>query len=299
MTLAPIVLFTYNRLWHTKQTVEALKKNELADKSELFVFSDAPKNKEAEEKVKEVRDYLKTIDGFKKISIIERDKNYGLANNIIDGVTKIVNEYGRVIVLEDDLVSSPGFLRYMNEGLEIYADEEKVASIHGYVYPLPHPERLPETFFIKGADCWGWATWARAWKYFEVDGKKLLEELKKRKLLREFNFNNSYPYAKMLKDQIKGKNNSWAIRWYASAFLNDMLTLYPRYSLIQNIGLDNSGTHCSETDIFEVKLVERIHLTQILVEEDRTARKQFEIYMRSKIIFFLRNLLKRIKGISL
>lgn len=154
INVTPIILFVYNRLWHTKQTVEALQKNDLASESELFIFSDGPKPG-AEEKVKEVREYLKTITGFRKVTIIERDTNWGLANNIIDGVTKIVNEYGKVIVLEDDLVTSPGFLTYMNEGLKIYADEEQVASIHGYIYPLKHPERLPETFFIRGADCWG------------------------------------------------------------------------------------------------------------------------------------------------
>jgi GT2 family glycosyltransferase len=114
---APIALFVYNRPWHTRQTVEALKKNELASESELFIYSDAPKNGKAKEKVKEVREYIKTIDGFKKVTIIERENNWGLADSIIDGVTKIVNEYGKIIVLEDDLVTSPYFLKFMNEAL--------------------------------------------------------------------------------------------------------------------------------------------------------------------------------------
>ena len=173
--LAPIVLFIYNRPWHTQQTVETLQKNELANESELFIYSDAAKNEQASESVNAVREYIKTINGFKEITIILRDKNWGLADSIIDGVTKIVNEYGRIIVLEDDLVTSPYFLKFMNEGLTMYENEDKVASIHGYIYPI---DNLPNTFFIKGADCWGWATWKRAWDVFEPNGQKILDELK-------------------------------------------------------------------------------------------------------------------------
>ena len=154
-------------------------------------------------------EYIKNINGFKRVTIIEREKNWGLANSIIDGVTKIVNEYGKIIVLEDDLVTSPYFLKFMNEALEIYNDEPNVASIHGYIYPIVN---LPETFFIKGADCWGWATWKEKWSIFEADGKKLLDELQNRKLQNEADFNGSYGFTQMLKDQIDGKNNSWAVR---------------------------------------------------------------------------------------
>ncbi|MGB9794813.1 glycosyltransferase [Caldisericum exile] len=294
MIVAPIVLFTYNRPRHLKQTVETLQKNLYADRSELFIFSDGPKNEKDEIKVKEVREYIKTIKGFKTIEIIERDRNWGLANNIIDGVTKIVNDYGKIIVLEDDLDTSPGFLKFINEGLELYEDEYKVASIHGYVYPLSNPEKLPETFFIRGADCWGWGTWARAWKYFEPDGKKLLEEMKKRKLTREFDFNNSYPYTKMLKDQIKGKNNSWAVRWYASAFLNDMFTLYPRKSLVMHIGF--GGTHYGSDNILDVEIVGQINVVKIPVEECLEARAQFEDFLKKNFAFRNRiwNKLKRL-----
>ena len=286
--LAPIVLFVYNRPWHTRQTVEALQKNELACASELFIYSDAPKNENATAKVNEVREYIKTIDGFKKVTIYEREKNWGLANSIIDGVTKIVNEYGKIIVLEDDLVTSAYFLRFMNEALEMYKDEPKVASIHGYIYPI---DGLPETFFIKGADCWGWATWSDKWSIFELDGQKLQNELISKKLQKEADFNNSYGFTKMLKDQIQGKNNSWAIRWYMSAFLKNMVTLYPGQSYVQNIGHDAEGTHCtSETDIFRVKLNNNISINKISIDEDNEARKKIEIFFKSLKI----NLLKRV-----
>ena len=171
------MLFVYNRLNFTKRTLEALQKNELANKSELFIYSDAAKNENDLEKVAKVREYIKNIGGFKKIITIKRKVNTGLAPSIINAVTKIVNKYGKIIVLEDDLVTSRYFLRFMNEALEAYKNEPKVASIHGYIYPITN---LPETFFIKGADCWGWATWNNKWSIFERDGKKLLDKVKKK-----------------------------------------------------------------------------------------------------------------------
>jgi len=290
MQLAPIALFTYNRLWHTKQTVEALQNNLYVEESNLFIFSDGPKTEKDEPKVKEVREYLKTIKGFKNIEIIERDKNWGLANNIIDGVTKIVNEYGRIIVLEDDIVTSPYFLRFMNEALEMYKDEPNVASIHGYIYPI---DGLPETFFIRGADCWGWATWKEKWAIFEPDGQKLLDEVKKRGLQKEADFNGSYGFTDMLKDQIKGKNNSWAVRWYFSAFLKNMLTLYPGQSYVQHIGMSAEATNCkSETNFLDVVLNQSFSLSKIEPKEDLKSRAKIERFLRS----IKPNIFQRIKS---
>ena len=197
MNLAPIVLFTYNRPVHTQQTIEALLKNKYAADSDLIIYSDAPKNNEAKEGVENTRKYLNTIIGFKSVSIVAREKNFGLANNIIDGVTSVVKKYGRIIVLEDDLLTSPYFLQYINDALNLYENEDDVISIHSYIYPIKR--KLPDTFFIKGADCLGWGTWERGWNLFNPDGKYLFEELIKRKLTKEFDFNNSYPYTKMLK----------------------------------------------------------------------------------------------------
>ncbi len=277
--LAPIALFTYNRPYHTRKTVEALVRNILAEKSEVVIFSDGPRSAKDEEDVFSVRGYLKTIHGFRKVSIVERDGNRGLAPSIIAGVGEIVKEYGRIIVLEDDLVSSPFFLKFINEALEHYQDDERVVSAHGYVYPVS--TTLPETFFLRGADCWGWATWKRGWDLFEPDGAKLLAELRKRGLGRDFDFNGTYPYTKMLEEQTKGKNDSWAIRWYASAFLQGKLTLYPGRSLIKNIGADASGTHLGTTNIYDTE-VSRNQLTvaEIPVEENLLARREIERYLR-------------------
>ena len=275
--LAPIALFVYNRPWHTQQTVESLQKNELASKSELFIYSDQGKNEETQKDVDKVRKYIINIDGFKKVTIIKRDKNWGLANSIIDGVTTIVNKHGRIIVLEDDLVTSPYFLKFMNESLKIYEKEKQVASVHGYIYPI---EDLPDTFFIKGADCWGWATWKNKWDIFEPDGQKLLNELTVKNLAKEADFNDTYGFTRMLKDQINGKNNSWAIRWYMSAFLKNMVTLYPGKSYVQNIGFDSQGTHCGELDVFNVSLNTKFILKKIKANEDPEIRKKIELFFK-------------------
>jgi glycosyltransferase involved in cell wall biosynthesis len=289
MELAPIILFTYNRPVHTQQTVSALLKNKLAADSDIIIFSDFPKTEQTVESVEQTRKYLKTITGFRSVKIVERNRNFGLANNVIDGVTKIVNQYGKIIVLEDDLLTSPYFLQYMNEALALYENEENVVCIHGYVYPVK--QKLPDTFFLRGADCWGWATWKRGWDSFNPDSKQLLKQIKESSLSRRFNFNNTYSYTKMLKQQMEGKIDSWAVRWYASAFIQNKLTLYPGKSLIANIGLDGTGTHCKEEQDIVVTLSDKlIELQKIEVKENEQAYKAFAH-------FFLHEKYKKIKMI--
>lgn len=265
----------------------------MADASEFFVFSDGPKSDTDKEKVLEVREYIKTISGFKRVNLVEREQRLGLANSIINGVTEIINKYGRIIVLEDDMVSSPYFLKFMNEALEFYKDEEKVISIHGYIYPVN--AQLPETFFLRGADCWGWATWKRGWDLFEPNGRKLLHEIWKRKLQKRFDINGAYPYTKMLEKQIRGKNDSWATRWYASAFLKNKLTLYPGRTLIFNIGLDGSGTHCRVTTVYDTEISkEPISIKNIPAEENTVALVGIEKYLRSVKPSFASLIIKKV-----
>ncbi|MGI8584331.1 MAG: glycosyltransferase family A protein [Chitinophagaceae bacterium] len=255
MTLAPIVLFVYNRPTHTQQTLEALAKNDLADKSILYVYCDGAKegsDDKGKEKIKSTREVVKSRQWCKEVIVIEQDKNNGLANSIISGVTDIVNKHGSIIVLEDDIIVSPYFLKYMNDGLRVYKDEQKVICIHSYNYPI-NASRLPETFFMRGADCWGWATWARGWSLFESDAKKLLSRMDDESLHFEFDMEGTYPYIQMLKYQIENKVDSWAICWHASAFINNKYTLYPKTTLIYNAGFDNSGTHNETIDSFNNK----------------------------------------------
>jgi putative methyltransferase (TIGR04325 family) len=252
---APIALFVYNRPWHTEQTLNALSKNNFSEQSILYIYADGAKlnaTDEQIENIKQVRNVIRSKQWCKEVHIIESDKNKGLANSIIDGVTNVVNKYGKIIVLEDDIITSPYFLKYMNDGLDIYKDEEKVVSIHAYQYPIS-PKGLPSTFFMKGADCQGWATWDSSWSIFEKDANKLLNYIIDNNLQYEFDIQGAYPYTQMLKSQIEKKVDSWAIRWYASAFINNKYTLYPNKSIVYNIGFDNTGVHSGSFDNFNNK----------------------------------------------
>ncbi len=244
MNLSPITLFVYNRLWHTKQTIEALQKNDLAKESEIFIYSDAAKSIEDQESVQAVREYIKDLDGFKKITIIEREKNWGLADSIIDGVSKVIEKYGKVIVVEDDLVTSPYFLKFMNEALEFYKDEKKVWHISGWNYPIQR-ENAKDVFLWRVMNCWGWATWADRWQYYEKNVDKLIKEFSK-KDIQKFNLDGVENFWSQVLDNQKQKKNTWAIFWYATIFKQQGLCLNPVQTFVENIGHDGSGTYCGK-----------------------------------------------------
>lgn len=265
---APIALFVYNRPWHVRQTLESLKNNYLSDKSVLYIFADGAKSttdQDSLDRIAKVRKIIREKQWCKEVHVIESEQNKGLANSIISGVSQLISEYGKVIVLEDDMVTSPFFLQFMNEALDFYENEQDVSSIHAYTFDM---ENLPTTFFLRDPGCWGWATWARGWKLFEHDGKKLMKEIQEKKLIKRFNYEDSYPYFLMLEKQVKGENDSWAIRWYASLFLQNKLTLYPYQSLVYNIGNDASGTHATgEESYFEVRVAQKaIPIAKIPIE---------------------------------
>ncbi len=190
MNNTPIVLFTYGRLTHTRLTAEALLCNHNTSNHDLIVFSDAARSAEQKMAVDQVRAYLATIVWIKSIRIHHRPHNFGLSKSIIDGVSEVLYDFERIIVLEDDLVTSPYFLTYMTDALERHAENERVICVHGYAYPVERT--VPEAFFIRGADCWGWATWRRGWRLFNPDGQSLLKGLQENGLLRAFDFNGAY-----------------------------------------------------------------------------------------------------------
>lgn len=275
----PIAIFCFNRLDHLVRTIDSLRENNLAQYSPIFIFSDAARNEVERESVDAVRSYIHTIEGFGSINIVHREFNYGLAKSIISGVTAVLRTFDSVIVLEDDMVSSPHFLTYMNEALGKYAQDDRVVCIHGYTYPCD--TELPETFFLKGADCWGWGTWRRGWDLFCEDGKLLLEQIETKNLQYEFDYDGTFRYTKMLKDQITGKNNSWAILWYASAFLQGKLCLYPGRSLIHNIGNDDSGTHSKRSTTYDTRLSSsKIKIGSCDVSISETSRQALVRYFR-------------------
>lgn len=299
MTPAPILLFVYNRPEHVRQCIASLQANELAAQSPLFIYSDAAKTPESREGVEQTRQFIRTIQGFKEVTIIEREQNWGLARSIIDGVTTQVNRFGRVIVMEDDLIAAPYFLQFMNDALETYKDEPRVGHIQGCDFT--QDTSLPDTFLIKWTGSWGWATWDRAWKLFNPNGKELLRQLEERNLTRRFDFNGTYGYTRMLRRQIEGKNNSWAIRWNASLFLADILSLNAGRSLIQNNGFDGSGTNCGGGGLYNSTLwlnplpVEKLSP----IEENEKARNAFVRYYHRTNCFTakaIRRIKRTLKG---
>ena len=252
--LAPIALFVYNRPGHTRRTLDYLKKNFLANESQLFIFSDGPKTDADKANVAAIRQMAAGVTGFRSVQVISREQNMGLANSIISGVTRLINEYGNVIVFEDDLISSPYTLQFFNDALNRYASNGQVMHIGAYMFNLPD-KNLPETFFFRAAFSWGWATWARAWKNFEPDIDKLMIQFDAEKINR-FSIDGTMNFWKQMQGFKTGKNNSWAIRWYASVFLKNGLTLNPLRSLIHNIGHDGTGVHSNIEDMYQVQIAQ-------------------------------------------
>lgn len=245
--LAPVVLFVYNRVEHTSKTIEYLKKNRLAKYTDLFIYSDAAKSIEQEKNVKKVRELISNIDGFKSITIVEAEKNKGLANSIIDGVSELIEIYGKVIVLEDDIITSNQFLEFMNDSLNFYENIEAVWSISGYNFPIYIPDDYKSSvYFAYRSSSWGWATWKNRWK--TIDWK--ISDFNSYRLnpIKIYKFcKGGNDLDKMLRYQMKGKIDSWAIRWCYNQFIQNKYTVYPTTSFATNIGTDGSGTHCDET----------------------------------------------------
>jgi len=291
--LAPIVLFIYNRPLHTKQTIEALQKNELAKESELFIYSDAPKNSEAQSDVDEIREYIKSINGFKKVTVIKRDKNWGLANSIIDGISSIVNQYGKVIVLEDDLVTSPYFLKFMNDALEFYENEKKVWHISGWNYPI-EADDSKDVFLWRVMNCWGWATWADRWQHYERDIDKTFTDFSIKEI-KEFNLDDVENFWSQVVDNKEGRVHTWAIFWYATIFKNNGLCLNPVQTFVDNIGLDGSGIHCGTKKSYKdrLNLQKTIGFTDVFDESSLYVEKVKEV-IRGTFLNRVKKVIKKI-----
>ncbi len=298
MNFSPICLFTYNRLNETKKTVAALKNNFLASESDLFIFSDSWRNELSKSDVLSVRDFIQTVDGFNSVTIIERQKNFGLAASIITGVSEVIARYGRVIVLEDDLVTSQNFLSYMNQGLDFYKKNTKIWSISGFSFPISYKNdcKFDANFGLR-ASSWGWATWDGRWRKVDWDVSDYDAFLKDRKVQKEFNRGGS-DLCKMLSDQMTGKINSWAIRFSYAQFRNETLDVYPKKSKVQNIGFSGAATNTkgmSDRFYTELDMTENTSFCfSERLEVDAALLKQFQvpfsIYTRVK--FKLLGLLK-------
>lgn len=254
--LAPLVIFVYNRAELTEKMLEAINRNELAEDTEVYIFSDGAKNIEDEQKVKEVRKVInlfKCDNNFREVHIIEAEVNKGLANSIISGVTKVINAYGKVIVLEDDLITATNFLKFMNECLEFYKDNPKIWSVAGTTYYLPSLENYPHDVYTcyRGESC-GWGSWLDRWKRIDWNVADYEEFMNDRRRRKKF-CRGGQDMVTSLRRQMEGKTDSWAIRWCYQQYKEDMLTILPVKSLTTNIGWGGSGTH-SDIDRFHTKI---------------------------------------------
>jgi len=300
LKLAPIVLFVYNRPWHTRQTVEALQQNELANDSELFIFSDGAKDKMATKHVNDIRDYIRTIDGFKKIEIIERDKNIGLANSIISGVTKIINKYGKVIVLEDDLISSNKFLAFINQALDWYSDENNIFSVSGYNFPIQIPSNYKyDGYCSYRSMSWSWGTWLDKWEKADWEVKDYNEFVIDKNAKKLFNRGGD-DLTDILKLQMNGKIDSWSIIWDYTHFKHNAFSFCPVKSKIYNIGFDGSGVHSSNNNVMQQKIktedTSQFHFFQgILVDDQfiKSVKKIHRYTFRRKIKKIMKTIMKK------
>ena len=254
MAYAPIVLFTYNRLEELQFTVSALQKNILASESTLTIYSDAPKTDADAKKVNTVREYLQTIDGFKSVLIIHRPENFGLARSIIEGVTEILEKYGKIIVLEDDLLTSENFLLYMNDALDFYEKYPKIFSISAYTMPLKSLKKYEkDTYVALRPASWGWGTWKDQWENIDWDVKDYETFIKNPNSIEGFN-RGGVDLTRMLKNYMQRQNNSWAIRWSYAMYKAGKYSIYPKLSKVQNIGFSDDATHCTNEHIYKTNL---------------------------------------------
>lgn len=255
MNSAPVALFVYKRIEHTKKSINTLAANELAGSTDLFIFSDGGKSEPDWIHVNQVREFLKTVTGFKNVSIIEREKNLGLANSIIAGVNEVINVYKKVIVLEDDLISSPDFLVYMNNVLDYYQKHPHVFAVSGYGFPVKiRDEYKMDTYLLPGrASSWGWGTWKDRWEKIDWEITDKSNFLRNKETQNSFNYMGK-DMSRMLVQQFKGEIDSWSIRFDYNMFKQAGYCVYPVKSRIFNSGMDGSGTHNPVTNIFDVEM---------------------------------------------
>lgn len=287
--IVPVVLFCFKRLDTLILTIEALKKNFLADKSLLYIYSDDAKESEDKSDVARVRKYLKTITGFHEVRIIERSSNFGLKRNIVEGITDILRTHESIIVLEDDIVTSQYFLTFMNDALSIYRDNSSICQVVGYSYLEKYADKLDieETYFLKGADCLAWGTWRRSWMNYHDRSEELYRYVIRNKIRKDFDRGGSYPFTKMLLWNAKGKMSSWAINWLAINFIAERYTLYPLKSLALHIGFGPGSTNydlISEFDPLSVLLSnQKVSVKPKTVIESNEVSKAYQLWLRTHL----------------
>jgi len=254
--------------------------NDLSAGSLLHIFADGPKQGASAadlQKITETRQLLKEKKWCGEVIVHESKVNKGLANSVIDGVTQVLEQYGKVIVLEDDLVLAKGFLTYMNTALDKYNEQEQVMQVSGHCFPVEKIPQSNSSFFIPLTTSWGWGTWKRAWDKFDKNALGYERLRTDRELEKNFNLGGAYPYSQMLMTQMEsGKIDSWAIRWWWKFFLEKGVCLYPDRSLVNNIGFDSEGTHTLDESPFALTEFDRDYFIKIFPTTQIIHENRFE-----------------------
>lgn len=295
MTLAPIILFVYNRPEHTSKTLEALNKNELADRSTLYIFADGPKksaDSDELERIARVRRIIRSKEWCKEVIISESHKNNGLAQSIITGISSIFEEYDKAIILEDDLVTNKKFLKFMNLGLEKYESIKRVMQISGFSFFESNDISSSSSYFLPITTTWGWATWKRSWLSIDLECLNYSRVKTDSKLKNKFNLDGAYPYSSMLLKQMESnKISSWGIRFYWEVFNHQGIVLYPSRSLVANIGWDGSGEHGDSHVLYDINNINHEHISfedfpsDVIVDEVAFDEVKSIVRRRNSLLF--------------
>jgi hypothetical protein len=281
MKLSPIAIFAFNRPDHLRELINSLKQNPEFCNSDLYIFIDGPRNETEKAQIEKVKDVVASEIEHLNCEVNLQTTNRGLSRSLLSGIDHIFEKHDRIIVLEDDLIVSPHFLDFCNRGLNIYESNNQVGSIQGFTYDIH--ANVGETYFLLGADCWGWGTWKDRWSMLERDSSHLYSELVQRRLSKKFDLDGAYPYSNMLKRQAHGELDSWAIRWHASMFLQGKVSLYPSTSLVENCGQDGTGTHIGSTNFVPRRLQNhRPKIEREVAAETHKARVNLKRILRRK-----------------
>ena len=244
---APVAVFVYSRFDKARECLSALEKCKLANESDIHIFADGYKGDKDREKVTSVQEWVKryAVDckAFKSVNVHIKEHNVGLAKSIISGATELINKSGKVIVVEDDLLVSRGFLAYMNGALDFYEKDENIWEIASYGYNLKALRKYPHDLYLSyRSSSWGWATWKDRWDSVDWEVKDYEQLQNSTEMQKRFcrGGGDLYP---MLQMQMRGELDSWAIRWNYAGSKRNALTVYPKYGLVRNFGFDGSGTH--------------------------------------------------------